>query len=295
MRPYRSMLFVPGNKPSWMKKAVDYGADALILDLEDSVPDQEKVSARPLVKEGLKELRALGQACYVRINGLVTGLAFDDLEGVVCPELDGVTLPKVETIEDIKELDTLLKHLEKRVNIQEGSIDISLGLETSKAMRNLYEIAISCSRITSISLAAGPGGDANRAIGYVWSKEGKETLYLRSKAVLDARAAGIQYPMVSSWWDIKDLEGLERDALLNRQLGFRGQVVIHPSHVPIVNKVFTPSADEITYYKGLIVAMEEAEKKGTAAVVYEGDMVDYAMVKTAREMLDFAASIGLEV
>ena len=113
--------------------------------------------------------------------------------------------------------------------------------------------------------------------------------------MLDARAAGIHYPMISSWWDIKDLEGLEQDARLNRQLGFRGQVVIHPSHVPVVNKVFTPTADEISFYQGLINAMEEAEKKGTAAVIYEGDMVDYAMVKTAREMLDFARSIGLEV
>lgn len=295
MRPYRSMMFVPGNKPSWMEKAVNYGADALILDLEDSVPDQEKVSSRPLVKEGVKALKARGQPCYVRINGFATGLAFDDLEGVLCPELDGITLPKVETAEDMKELDTLLTHLEKRMQIKVGSIETSLALETAIAMKNAYDIAISCPRITALTMAAGPGGDANRAIGYVWTKEGKETLYLRSKAVLDARAAGIKYPMISSWWDIKDLTGLEQDARLNRQLGFRGQVVIHPSHVPIVNKVFTPTADEIAFYQGLINAMEEAEKKGTAAVIYEGDMVDYAMVKTAREMLDFARSIGLEV
>jgi citrate lyase subunit beta/citryl-CoA lyase len=142
-------------------------------------------------------------------------------------------------------------------------------------------------------LAAGPGGDAARSIGYIWSKEGKEPLFLRSKAVLDARAAGIQYPTISSWWTIKDLAGLEQDALLNRQLGFRGQVVMHPSHVPVVNKVFTPSAEEIAFYKGLIQAMEEAQKKGIAAVTYKGDMVDEAMLKTAKEMLEFAASIGL--
>jgi citrate lyase subunit beta/citryl-CoA lyase len=289
------MMFVPGNKPSWMEKAVNYGADGLILDLEDSVPDQEKGSSRPLVKEGAKTLKAQGQACFVRVNGFATGLTFDDLEGVLCPELDGVLLPKVETVEDMKELDVLLTHLEKRMHIQEGAVKTSLGLETAKAMRNAYDIAISCPRITSLTLAAGPGGDANRAIGYIWTKDGKETLYLRSKAVLDARAAGIQYPLISSWWDIKDLEGLEQDARLNRQLGFRGQVVMHPTHVPVVNKVFTPSPDEIAYCQGLIKAMEEAEKKGTAAVVYEGDMVDYAMVKTAREMLDFAGSIGLEV
>jgi len=294
MKPYRSTLFVPGNRPAWMEKAVGYGADCLILDLEDSVPDQEKVAARPLVKTGIKALKAKGQAVNARINGFATGLTFDDLEGVLCPELDGVTLPKVETVADMKELDALLTHLEKRMGITVGAIETPLGCETAKGMRNIYEIATSCPRVKRVTLAAGPGGDAARAIGYIWSKEGMETLFLRSKAVLDCRAAGIQYPTISSWWNIKDLEGLERDANWNRRLGFRGETVMHPTHVPIVNKVFTPSGEEIDFYKGLIQAMEEAEKKGIAAVTYKGDMVDEAMVKTAREMLEFAKSIGLE-
>lgn len=293
MRPYRSMLFVPGNKPSWMEKAIQYGADALILDLEDSVPDDEKVSSERQVKEGVRILKSKGQPCYVRINGLATGLTFDDLEGVVSPELNGVSLPKVESVDDIKVLDAYIECLERRINIPVGTVEIQLVLETAKAMRNTYEIAISCPRIHGICLAAGPGGDANRAIGYVWSKEGKETLFLRSKAVLDSRAAGIQYPMIISWLNIRDLDGLEKDALLNRQLGFKGQVVIHPSHVSVVNKIFTPSVEEITYCKGLIDAVDEAETKGSGAVVYKGNMVDRAMVTTALEMLEFAKSIGL--
>jgi citrate lyase subunit beta/citryl-CoA lyase len=294
MRPYRSSLFVPGNRPAWIEKAAAYGADCLILDLEDSVPDHEKVAARPITRAGVKALKATGQAVNVRINGLATGLTFDDLEGVVCPELDGVALPKAETVADMNELDALLTHLERRLGIPAGTIETPLGCETAKAMRNIYEIATSCRRVRRVTLAAGPGGDAARAIGYQWSKEGMETLYLRSKTVLDCRAAGVQHPGISSWWNIKDLEGLERDARWNRQLGFRGQTVMHPSHVPIVNKVFTPSPDEIAFYKGLIEAMEEARKMGIAAVTYKGDMVDEAMVKTAREMLAFAMSIGVE-
>ena len=290
MKPYRSALFVPGNRAAWMEKAIGYGADCLILDLEDSVPDQEKVAARPLVKAAIASLKARGQAVNVRINGFATGLTFDDLEGVLCPELDGVALPKVETVADMRELDALLTHLEKRMGIPPGTIETPLGCETAAAMRNTYEIATSCPRVKRVTLAAGPGGDAARAIGYLWSKEGTETLYLRSKAVLDCRAAGIQYPTVSSWWNIKDLEGLEKDARWNRQLGFRGQTVMHPSHVPIVNRVFTPSAEEIAYFEGLIQAMEDARKRGIAAVTYKGDMVDEAMVKTAREMLALARS-----
>ncbi|OGK93275.1 MAG: hypothetical protein A2X50_00290 [Candidatus Rokubacteria bacterium GWF2_70_14] len=290
MKPYRSALFVPGNRAAWMEKAIGYGADCLILDLEDSVPDQEKVAARPLVRAAIVSLKARGQAVNVRINGFATGLAFDDLEGVLCPELDGVALPKVETVADMRELDALLTHLEQRMGIPPGTIETPLGCETAAAMRNTYEIATSCPRVKRVTLAAGPGGDAARAIGYLWSKEGTETLYLRSKTVLDCRAAGIQYPTVSSWWNIKDLEGLERDARWNRQLGFRGQTVMHPSHVPIVNRAFTPSAEEIAYFEGLIQAMEDARKRGIAAVTYKGDMVDEAMVKTAREMLALARS-----
>jgi citrate lyase subunit beta/citryl-CoA lyase len=101
--------------------------------------------------------------------------------------------------------------------------------------------------------------------------------------------------MVTSWWNIKDLDGLEKDARLNRQLGFRGQTVMHPTHVPIVNSVFTPTPEEIDFNKGLLQAMEEGARRGAAAVVYKGDMVDEAMAKTAREMLEFARSIGLQV
>ena len=293
MRPIRSALFVPGNRVAWIEKAAGYGADTLILDLEDSVPDQEKAPARAIVKAGLQMLKGKGQAAGVRINGFATGLTLDDLEGIFCPELESVNLPKVETVADMNELDALLTHLERRIGLPAGHVETPLGCETAKAMRNIYEIATSCRRVRRVGLAAGPGGDAARAIGYQWTKEGTETLFLRSKAVLDARAAGIQYPTISSWWNIKDLEGLERDARWNRQLGFRGQTVMHPSHVPIVNRVFTPTTDEIEFYKGLIEAMKDAEKKGIAAVTYKGDMVDEAMVKTAREMLDFAASIGL--
>jgi citrate lyase subunit beta/citryl-CoA lyase len=295
IRPSRSALFVPGNRAAWIEKAAGYGADTLILDLEDSVPDREKAAARAIVKAGLKTLEAKGQGAGVRINGFATGLTLDDLESIFCPELESVNLPKVETAADMNELDALLTHLERRMGMPVGKVETPLGCETAKAMRNIYEIATSCRRVKRVGLAAGPGGDAARAIGYQWTKEGTETLFLRSKAVLDARAAGIQYPTISSWWNIKDLEGLERDARWNRQLGFRGQTVMHPSHVPIVNRVFTPTTDEIEFYKGLVEAMKDAEKKGIAAVTYKGDMVDEAMVKTAREMLDFAASIGLPV
>ena len=144
MSPNRSILFVPGNKPDWMKKAIKYGADVLILDLEDSVPDMEKTASRPLVKKSLKYLHKKGQVCNVRVNGLATGLTLDDLDGVMCPEIHNITMPKVETIDDMKALDTLLTQLEKKHNMEPGTIKTSLGIETAKALRNAYDIIISC-------------------------------------------------------------------------------------------------------------------------------------------------------
>ena len=287
----RSALFVPGHKPDWVPKAVAAGADLLILDLEDSVPVSEKSRARGLVRESLEALAAAGQDRSVRINGFATGLTLDDLEVLVCPALQAVRLPKVESADDLRELDALLSHLEKRAGMEPGAVATPLDLETAGAMRNAYDILRASPRATSMMLGCGPGGDAARAVGYQWTRDGAETHYLRSRAVLDARAAGVEYPMVTSWWDIRDLDGLRADAALNRRFGFRGMVVMHPTHVPIVNETFTPNEAELAHARGLIAAMEAAEREGSAAVTYEGDMVDYAMVTTARELLELAALI----
>jgi citrate lyase subunit beta/citryl-CoA lyase len=294
MRLTRSALFVPGNKPDWIAKAVASGADHLILDLEDSVPDRDKVASRRLVKQGLADLARQGKSCSVRVNAFTTGLTLGDLEGIVGPELTEVSLPKVETAADLQALDSMLTVLEQATGLEHGRISTPLALETARAMRGAYDIAVACPRVRGLLLAAGAGGDAARSVGYIWSKAGDETLYLRSKAVLDARAAGIQCPMVSSWWDIRDLDGLRRDAEWNRSLGFRGQVVMHPSHVPIVNEVFSPKAAEVAYYKGLLEAYDDGQRRGTAAVLYQGDMIDTAMAATAREMLELAREIGIQ-
>lgn len=292
MHLVRSSLFVPGHKPDWVPKAQKAGADELILDLEDAVPDDHKTAARALVKASVQALHAAGQYCSVRINGYATGRTLDDLEAIVCPELRSVMLPKIESVRDMTELDALLTHLERRHGVPVGSVNTTLLLETAGAMQDACTIARAAPRVHQLVLAAGAGGDAARAVGYQWTKDGEETLYLRSKAVLDARAAGIPYPMTSSWWDIRDLDGLRADAERNRRLGMRGMCVMHPTHVPVVNEIFSPSEDEVAYARGLLAAMAAAEAEGRAAVVYEGDMVDYAMVATAKELLALAESLG---
>jgi citrate lyase subunit beta/citryl-CoA lyase len=275
-----------------MAKALGYGADALIFDLEDAVPTADKVAARASVREALEHLQARGPTLTVRINALATGLADDDLAAIVCPGLAAIVAPKIETPHDIAMLDTLLMQYEQRAGLEIGQVEIIPTLETAKGIYHTYQIATSSPRVTTVSAAAGKGGDTARSLGYIWSKTGTETLYIRSKVLLESRAAGLGYPLIASWFDITDLDGLRVDARFNRQLGYSGQVVIHPSHVPVVNDEFTPTSEEIAYYKGLLAAMEHAERHGTAAVTYQGAMVDIAMVKAAQQVLALARAVG---
>lgn len=288
----RSLLFVPGNKPDWIEKAWRAAPDGLIIDLEDAVPANQKASARQLVREVLERSDPDRYLC-VRVNGLASGMTLEDLETVVHPHLDAIMLPKVSRPEELVRLADWIEVAEGRNNVPSGRIALPLLLETALGMRSAFAISTACPRVDAILMSAGPGGDAQRAIGYRWSKTGTETLYLRSKIVLDARAAGVA-PLINSWYDVKDLDGLQADARFNRSLGYGGMALIHPSHVKTVNEVFTPDAVEVRFYKGLVAAFEEAERQGRATVVYEGDMVDTAMAETARSFLRKAAIFGVD-
>ena len=140
--------------------------------------------------------------------------------------------------------------------------------------------------------SGGKGGDTARSIGYQWTPEGMETLFVRSKVLVDSRAAGVQFPVSGGWFDIRDLDGLRIYAHELKRLGYNGMSLIHPYHVPVVNEVFTPSAEEIAEWQGLVDAMERMRETGGAAVTYGGDMVDIAHEQTARAMLRMAGQLG---
>jgi citrate lyase subunit beta/citryl-CoA lyase len=291
MNPYRSMLFVPGHKPSWVAKGIAAGADALILDLEDSVPDADKQRTRDTVARSLADAAGSGVGLWVRPNSWESGLAGLDLEEVVVAGLDGLFLPKVRSAIDVVRFDTLLSHLELRTGLPHGAIGLVISFETAASMADCREIAAASPRVASLFGATSRDGDVARALGYRYTAEGLETLYLRSRIVMAARAAGLDHPLGGLWQDVGDLAGLVPFAEQNRSLGYRGQVVIHPSHVAPVNEVFTPSTEEVAFYRGMVDVFERAEAEGNAAVSYEGQHIDYAHVKTAREVVAFADAL----
>ncbi|MDQ7903807.1 CoA ester lyase [Phytohabitans sp. ZYX-F-186] len=283
MRPYRSILFVPGHRPGWAEKAAASGADAVVLDLEDSVPEGEKAAARAVVAASVARLRAADATIGigVRVNPLATGLAGADLEEVVVPGLDFVFPPKVASVEDVVRFDALLDHFERRNGV--AGLELFVPAETVAAIQHCAAIAVG-PRVGAMVGPTAEHADVTRAVGFEWTPGGEETLYLRSRILLACRGAGI-HPVTGLWERLDDLDGLRDFATRGRRLGFRGMIAIHPRHVPVINEVFTPSAEQVAFHSGLVEAYEKAVADGAGAVRYAGVHVDRAHYETALEWL----------
>ena len=292
-KPLRTMLYVPANREEWIRKAPKYQADAIILDLEDSVPMDQKEMARDIVSRVIPELAASGVTVIVRVNDLSTGMTEDDLSCAVSEGIYSISLPMTTGPQDVMELDRLISVEEDRKKMLSRCVLIDPGMETATGIRSAYQIGLASDRVAHMGVGGGKGGDVARALGYRWTPQGTETLFIRSKVLLDARAAGVPYPVTGLWQDIADKEGLKDFAIQSRDIGYNGMSVIHPSHIPIVNDVFSPTKEEMSEWVGIIDAMNHVQSSGGASVSYNGSMVDIAHEKTAKEMLEFARELGL--
>lgn len=293
MKPTRSLLFVPGHRKGWAEKAVVAGADAVILDLEDSVPYDMKAETRDMVAETIRDLARNHPdvGVYVRLNALETGMMGDDLEKVAIEGCHGFLPPKTYGARDIVSADALVSHFERRNGVAAGALEFVLSLETAQAYADCENMITASPRCATLFAGTARDADVSRSIGFEFTPDGFETLYLRSRAVLAVRAAGKDFPIVGLWQDLKNNDGAWKFARDNKKLGFRGMVAIHPSHVTIANEVFQPTAQEVMFYQGMIDAFETAEAKGLAAILYEGMHIDYAHVKTAREVISLHAAL----
>lgn len=288
MKPIRSFLFVPGNKPTWIEKSITSKADALILDLEDSVPMANKAEAREIVASKLEWLAQQKQRTWVRINRSPHLYDFEDILAVVSPHTEGVVISKPYGPEDIHTISSMLAEAEFRAGMTVGHTKVIPLLETARSLQFAYEIAL-CERVPAIVGATAKNADVARALNTVWSLEGRETLYLKSRIVMAARAAG-KLPIGGVWQQVHDLEGLRSFSEQDRQLGMSGELLLHPSNVATVNELFAPSDEEVAYYEGMVAALEEAQAAGRASCMYEGEHIDIAHVKTAKEVIELARS-----
>lgn len=285
----RSRLIMPANEKKYVEKAHMRNADAVALDLEDSVPVSEKVATRALLKEAIAMAGRGGSDVLVRVNH-TDELLQGDVEASVWPGLDGIFFPKVETGEQVRALDRLLTDLERKRGIPPGHVKISVIAETLKGYLNVQEVTGASDRIDSLSLgtedfATNTGMELSEATYQAW-------LIPRMQIVFVARAYGkLPLNLVGSMAGFTDNVGFEKMAILSYKHGFLGSSCIHPGNVEILNRCFSPTQEAIEHSRKLIDAFERSLAAGRASAALEGKMIDYPHYEKAKQILARNAKI----
>jgi citrate lyase subunit beta/citryl-CoA lyase len=288
--PMRSALFVPGNRPDRVDKAVNTKADAVIIDLEDAVPMAHKAETRAKVRE--KVLQYRDKQIIVRVNGLGTEFVEADLDEVAVEGLRCMMFPKVEEPWNVHEINRLLLNIEKKRGMAPGAVMIIPLIESAKAVQNIFRILSEEAEPQRIFTVAFGAADYTLDMGIEMSKDTRELDYPRSRIAVSCRAAGVAPPLDTPFLiDLKDIEALKADAARGRQMGFQGKLCIHPNQVGPCNEVFSPTEEEIHFSERVIQAFEEAESEGSGAIQLDGKFIDYPVVERSRRVLKMAAAI----
>jgi citrate lyase subunit beta/citryl-CoA lyase len=293
IKMYRTLLFAPGSRPELLAKAQLGDADAMIFDLEDSVPLNAKDEARKNIADALAA--GLKKPMFLRISNPRAGDFLADLQVLAnassLVNVAGVVLPKADDADDIQAVAKALKDVEAKHSMQEGTLSVLPLIETCLGLRNGFDIAKASPRVIGMALASAEQGDFMVDLGGRWTPRSLALTYPRSKLVVDARAAGVQWLVDGVFMNLKDTDMLREECLIARELGFVGKMAIHPTQVDVMHTVFSPSELEVAYARGLIAAFREGEARGVGAVKFEGMMVDYANVRLAERTLSLAGAL----
>jgi len=307
---YRTLLFIPGNNKKFLDKSKSIYPDILCFDIEDSVPLSEKSIGREMISQTLKSYTHNlsikdtnnntnnkfnednntddnhSPQIFVRINSFESGLYEQDLESIICDQLDGIVIPKVNSETELEKIIVMIENLEKQRNIHK-TISLIPSIESSQGVVNSYDIAKFNSRICSIIFGV---FDYLYDMKLDYVDEGIEYSYARAKIPVDARAAGIP-ALDSIWQKVDDIEGLQRDAKTAKRLGYAGKSIIHPKHIEPVHKVFVPSQNEIEWAKKVIATLKQIQGQGDkrGAFKVDGKMIDAVHFKQAKLILDFVS------
>ena len=282
LRARRSSLILPVNQPRFVEKAYTRGADAIVLDLEDSVPPQEKASARKLVQGSLAVAGRGGAEVLVRVNN-DPGLLGDDIDAAVHPGLDGLSIPKAESAAQIEAIVVQIERLERARGVAAGHLRLSLAIETPRGFLALEEIARSSDRIATMSIGV---EDYCLELGVEPSADGMELLYPVAHLVTVCKVVGVQPTgLVGSIAGFRDLATFEGAAQRARQLGCEGAGCIHPDQVTVLNRVFTPDPAKVEHARRVVQAFEDGVRRGTASINLDGKMVDVPVYKRAQVVL----------
>jgi citrate lyase subunit beta/citryl-CoA lyase len=285
----RSFLFAPGNVPRRIEKALGLDADAVILDLEDSVGAPDKAATRAPVAAALARPRR-GRA-YVRVNAPATPFCYRDLVESVRPGLDGIVVPKVESAADLHAIDWLLASLEREQGIAEGSLDLMPIIETAAGVQRIDRIVQARNlrpyrgpwRVKRVAFGA---ADYANDVGLSPTLDEGELADARARLVLSSRAAGMENPIDSPWFHFKETGAFARSLERSRRSGFQGRLCVHPDQIAPVNAAYLPSAAEVAAAERIVAAFREAEAQGAAAIQVDGQMIDYPVAYRAQALLE---------
>lgn len=290
--PVRSWLYAPGNNAKLLERAPQSEADAVIFDLEDSVPRAEKERARTMVAEAVAARAGVARPLiFVRVNHPETGLTEAEIRAVVRPGLTGLRVPKMESARAVRLVADWVREAEAAAGLPAGSVALVLGIESAVGLWRAVEIAEADLRV--MALAFGAVDFAKDIDARPESPDGRELLYAKSRLVLASRVAGVRAPVDSVYPRLDDEEGLERETRAGRALGFFGKSAIHPRQLPTINRVYTPSDAELAAANEIVEAAEQAEDHGIGALrLASGEFVDLPVVERARALLALAARLG---
>ena len=284
----RSLLFVPGNRADMLSKAAGLSPDAFIPDMEDSVPAAEKRAARETVAKHLPRLAETGAAVIPRVNDLASGLIEDDLAAMVGPHVRGVSVGKIDSAEDVRRVSGMLDSLEDATGLDRGSVGLIPWIETARGIVNAYDICSASPRV----MAAGFGAeDFTNDMEIERTDADDEIAYPRTAVCIAARAARVP-ALDTPFFRFRDIDGLRRDALRARGMGFRGKFAIHPAQVQPIAEAFSPTDSELESARRVVEAFELAEREGRASTSLDGMVIDVPVVRRARALLETAASIA---
>ncbi|HOP00121.1 MAG TPA: aldolase/citrate lyase family protein [Bacteroidales bacterium] len=280
-----SRLYLPGNNPALMINAGLHSADGIILDLEDSVAPEKKNEARFLVRNALRQIDFRGAERMVRINQGKAGL--DDLRCVIPNNVNLVLIPKCESPDHVKEVDYEINKIRKELRLKTRTFLIPV-VESALGVENAFSIAGASENVVAMAIGL---EDFTADLGVQRTIDGNESFYARTRIVNAAKAARIQ-PIDSVFSDITDIAGLTQNVLRSKALGFEGMGCIHPRQIRIINQGYAPSEDEIDKAGKIVLAWEEARKKGLGVVALGTKMIDAPVVARALKTINLAVKLG---
>lgn len=283
MNLLRSLLFLPGNNPGMLQNAGVFGADGIIFDLEDAVSPIEKDSARYLVYYALTHNEYDQTKTIVRINPLIYG-GRDDISMIAQAKPDVLMLPMIQHPDELLDIIELID-----LYAGDKKIDVIPLIETAGGVANIDAIAGASDRILALAFGA---EDYSVSIGTERTTEGTEILFARQKMVNAAAAHGLT-AIDTPFTDVQDKEGLLKDTLYAKQIGFKGKLAINPRQIDSIHKAFTPSNHEIKWSMRVLEAINIAKQKGSGVIALDGKMIDAPIVSRAERTIKIAQHLNL--